>query len=474
MSKKRDYSIKGDKESHKLRNGVVVLVILLTLTSIYFIRSGKNNDTITDKQSDSKSSANSNVLSIPSSVDEKPTSKPTPGNNGVVEGSIGAGIIKNNTPADQDLYIYMDGWSRIYTPGDVRIYDPLTGEEATASFKALSADEIKNTLSTAPEVFSSILARLYETDYKLVCLSSSCSDSRGKVDAVAFLSDPTSIPTLGKVYKSYVMKSGIYLAKFKVHANTGLLSLSVGKSNKYGIDAIEKIVKPKYSDELAITAAPENGYGKRTFSISSAFGRIFLTKPSWIGSNPSLFEYTTFGTGDLDPALLLSYKNNPFQNGLGDQTSSTIAKGLNDSQLTFYSSPSTGCGSFAICIPEPIRPVVSNVMATPFHLCAKDGSYANAVAYSADVSIAIPKLSLLNGIERKAIPDFTGKISSVLDNPIPLDLQEGKLLFQQRALLLYTKTGLNYIVSQRSVGSIPQWGAKEVKDYLGSGFTICK
>ena len=474
MSKKRDYSIKGDKESHKLRNGVVVLVILLTLTSIYFIRSGKNTGTITDKQSDSKSSVNSNVLSIPSSVEEKPTSKPTPGNNGVVEGSIGAGIIKNNTPADQDLYIYMDGWSRIYTPGDARIYDARTGEEATASFKALSADEIKNTLSTAPEVFTSILARLYATDYKLTCIKSTCSDSRGALDAVSLLSNPSTIPTLGKVYKSYNMRSGIYLAKFKVHANTGLLGLSVGSSNVYAINAVGKLVKSTFADENTMIIAPENGYGKRTFGVSSGFGRIFLSQSSWIGSKPNLFNYEPFGLMTLDATYNKSYATIPLQTGLGSPTPVTGAAGLNDSQLTFYSSPSTGCGSFALCVPQSLKSDISNLSSSNFTLCTKSGAKVTGVVYNASVSIDLPKPVLLNGIDKNNIPDFTGKISSVLDNPLPTDLQSGKLSYTQRAILVYTNDEINYIVSQRSLASLPSWGKNEINAYLGTGFAICK
>jgi hypothetical protein len=96
------------------------------------------------------------------------------------------------------------------------------------------------------------------------------------------------------------------------------------------------------------------------------------------------------------------------------------------------------------------------------------------VAYNADLSLQLNKPLLLNGITKKPIPDFTGKITSILDNPLPTELLSGKLNYAQRALIIYTNNELNYIVSQRSLSSLPQWGKSEVTSYLGSAFTICK
>ena len=474
MSKKRDYSIKGEKISHSGRNFLIIFLITVSLVSLYYFRSTQNSDISINPNPGTTKVVDSNVLTSPESTSTKPGDNAQTTDGAVIEGTLGVPFKENNTPVDQDLFIYMDGWSKIYTPGTVKIFDPSTGEQATSTFEPLSEQEIKESLKKSPEVISSMLARLYASDYKFTCTPTACSDSRGTLDAVKYLANPTSIPTLGESYNAYGMKSGVYLAKFKIHANTGLLTVSVGDSNKYAINAVGKIVESGFADESSMIIGPDNGYGKRTFGFSAAFGRIFLNQPTWVDKNPSLFTYEPYGIENLESSYLNSYKALPLQNGLGSAKDSLLADGLNDSQLTFYSSPATGCGSFALCIPESFKSTVTNLTSTPFTLCTKEGTKVHAVAYNADLSLQLNKPVLLNGITKKAIPDFTGKITSVLDNPLPTELLSGKLNYTQRALIIYTNNELNYIVSQRSSSSLPNWGRAEVTSYLGSAFTTCK
>jgi hypothetical protein len=474
MSKKRDYSIKGEKSSHRGRNILIIFFVSVSLVSLYFFRTAQNSEITINPNVDNNNVVESNVLTTPKITPTKPDKNAQSTDGSEIEGTLGVPFKENNTPVDQDLYIYMDGWSKIYTPGTVKIFDPSTGEQATSSFEPLSEKELKESLKKAPEVMGSMLARIYASDYKFSCTSSSCSDSRGTVDIINYLANPTSIPTLGESYKEYGMKSGVYLAKFKIHANTGLLTVSIGESNKYAINAVGKIVEPRFADESSMIIGPDNGYGKRTFGFSAAFGRIFLNQPTWVGKNPSLFTYDPYGIDDLDSNFFSSHKALPLQGGLGSNLDAQLISGLNDSQLTFYSSPVTGCGSFVLCIPESSKSSITNLTSTAFTLCTKDGTKVHALAYNADLSLQLNKPVLLNGISKKAIPDFTGKITSILDNPLPSELQSGRLNYAQRALLIYTNKELNYIVSQRSLSSLPNWGKAEVTAYLGSAFTICK
>ena len=473
MAKKRDYSIKGNQASHKGRNIVVGLLLVISLIAIYFIRINKNNENTISNPKPTWTSKESNILTVPDQPSTKPTTNGTSEDNSTIVGTLGTGTTKDISPADQDLYIYLDGWSRSLLPGDAKIYDAATGEEASASFLPLNEKDIKSSLAKAPEVLSTMLARLYATDYKFSCSANGCADSRGVVPAEKYLSSPSLIPTLGKIYTAYGIDHALYLAKFKVHSKTGLLSLTIGNSNRYAIDAVGKIVPSGFADQSTIMVGPENGYGKRTFGFSAGLGRIFLTQPSWIGNSPLLFNYQPYGVQDYSAPSLNANKSMPLQLGLADFSAASLVNGLNDSQLTFYTSPSTGCGSFVLCLPGNIKPTISNLKTNSFTLCTKVGTKATAEVYNAELNLTLPKPVLLNGILKTPIPDFTGKIASILDNPLPVDLQEGKLTYSQRAILLYTNGELNYIVSQRSISSLPTWGSKEVTSYLGSGFTIC-
>lgn len=131
-----------------------------------------------------------------------------------------------------------------------------------------------------------------------------------------------------------------------------------------------------------------NGYGRHSWYIAAAWGTLFIPDIRWNDENPEMFTTGVGSTGSLgeitNPLL-----GELFARGLADAVTPTLLNGLNRSQLTYFSSPVTGCGVAAICVPTELGVNIDVISSDVAAVCSITGSEALAVATTTEWNTAL-------------------------------------------------------------------------------------
>jgi len=255
---------------------------------------------------------------------------------------------------------YLDGWSYQSLPkSPIKYYvTQLNGElrEGELKFNQLSATEYNILLSHNPKIIENLLSYLL-TNKKVNCSTLSC-----KIDNKDFnllnLVDLTNNNDFSTIYKGYKINSAAYYAD--IPYNEGEVITLISPKEK--LIEINSIRTPDLNNNIL--------EGKNIPIIYNyAFGNFFINNPLWVDGKqrwetPILDNVTKFN--NLKSTLSL-----PLYRGLGDLSRNDLDS-LSDSILTYLSSPVTGCGVLAICIPGEIDSKFTILESESAKLCGKN------------------------------------------------------------------------------------------------------
>ena len=285
--------------------------------------------------------------------------------------------------------IYLDGWS-FRTLDNTSVYAGSEDNPITLTFSPLDIDGLRAAVKRDPEIVQNTLARLVTGDSSLRCVSSGCSTQSGPVD-LNLLADLSNVPGLGSSYKAWSVKHGLYFAEFR--APEGVL-ISIGAEawddlvvqESPNLEGDATFVVGEFGTKVPIVALPAAdgslyGYGRRSWDVAAAWGRFFIPEARWDDKDPTVSFRGSGSTTPVSTEIATTFEGSFLAHGLADRADLPSINGFDTSQLTYFSSPVTGCGVAALCVPVSLEVEVRSIARETAKVC--NGSrHAVAVAYT--------------------------------------------------------------------------------------------
>lgn len=367
--------------------------------------------------------------------------------------------------AQANTTLFLDGWS-VAAMGtstiDVTTPDMVGG---TIVLHPLSAQQIRNSLADDPEAIATYLARMYTSASAVKCTKDGCTVDGKDVDP-GVLADPASIPGLGDVYKGSGVTHGLYAARVYVPKENSTLNLSAnGFSGSVSpadfIDNNDKIVERP--------ATSETGFKKGSWALSAGLGRIFPNDPAWIWEKPRIFDYDATYYTPSAVGLDKAYVGPVLISALTDAKAAPLVKRFSSSQMSYYTSPTTGCGTTILCVVTGSDVQVSNLKNQAAEACLfkpTDPPYGRAVLLNqtAHIKVRTPGPVLLMGAWD--VPKGTGVLGTDISGATP---KEGPYEFDQQSVFALDESGIRDIAAARNMPVKPidddQW--------FGGAFVSC-
>jgi hypothetical protein len=346
--------------------------------------------------------------------------------------------------------VYLDGWSvRTLAGQSLRFQAGMPGTTETTAplpltFRPLNRDELDDLVGTDPEIVENAFSRLVSGDDKMRCTSEGCRNSSGEVD-LNLLTDLSTVPGLGSMYRAWNVDAGLYRATFEAPVDSPV-SLSLENAGALTLFPAQtgRTVIGENGTEITLEIEPdaENGWGRRSWYVATAWGTVFLPEVRWNDGSPVI--YTRDG-GDAEPVAattIAAADPTLFARGLGDVAPRSLAA-LTRSQLTYFSSPVTGCGVAALCVPGTADVQVTETSRQSAPVCSVDGEHAVLTAVTTDWKVTLTgqvhAFGAWNGKDPKEFPGATG--SSVLGYRGAPELVGGQLDLRVNLWILVNGTG---------------------------------
>jgi hypothetical protein len=288
--------------------------------------------------------------------------------------------------------IYLDGWSYRTLNGQAVTVE-IEGSVTPLNFASLDENGIDAALERDPEIVQNTLARLTTGDSSLRCTSSGCTTDKGRFDHQV-LADMAKVPALGSMYTAWRIPTGMYIAEFRAQKGS---VISIGAEGWSGLDVREApefaegetTIIGEFDTEIKVSDLPEAsgavyGYGRRSWDLGAAFGTFFIPEVRWDDVTPDISARGSGSTVAVDTNVAAALDGGFLAHGLADRATQTLFAGLDNSQLTYFSSPVAGCGVAALCVPGSLTVEVTPVGREASPVCSEDGRYAVAVAVTSE------------------------------------------------------------------------------------------
>jgi hypothetical protein len=386
--------------------------------------------------------------------------------------------------------VYVDGWTmRTLGSKPIRYQSGVEGTEnftdpLPLTFTPLDGGDLEALLETDPEILEDAFARLVSGDLSLRCTTVGCRTATAELP-LSLLADPATVGGIGSLYTAWNISAGLYRAEFSAPAGQPV-TYSLEKAGALTVFEAAEGEKVIGEDGTEITLQPvidaSNGWGRRSWYLASAWQTIFIPETRWNDPTPVIndrgrgdFERSTDANPTpVDPSLLAR--------GLADKPAQTLAA-MSRSQLTYFSSPVTGCGVAALCIPDSIEVTVRETGRQSMPVCSTDGRYATAVALTTDWSVKLigqtHAFGAWNGEDPQNFPGAEGK--SVLGYRGAPSLVGGQMDLRVNLWMLVSSAGETFAVAG-SRGQIgidgPEFtrataSLSEIGSYFEGDWSVC-
>lgn len=281
---------------------------------------------------------------------------------------------------------YLDGWSYLSLPKNpIKYYvTKNNGErrEGELNFNQLPTTEYNILLSHNPKIIENLLHYLV-TNGKVSCSTLSCTINNNKFNLLN-LADLSNNNDFSTIYNGYKINSALYYADIPYNEGEVITIISP----KDQLVEINSLRTPDLNDNITDDKTNYNIY-------NYAYGIFFINNPLWSDGKerwetPSLEDSTRFDNKKLPLSL-------PLYKGLGDLSRNDL-NSLSNSILTYLSSPVTGCGVLAICIPGEIDSKYSILDSDSAKLCGKNNDGAFVDFISSKITVILKSSTHLYGI----------------------------------------------------------------------------
>lgn len=350
------------------------------------------------------------------------------GGSGTDSARVPAGVPTYDSGNVSDATVWVDGWSEKILAGARLHQVPARTADSNANttnvdlapLTPATADDLRALADRAPDRLTDLVARTITADSALACTSGGCTTSTGETIPLEWLTSPEKVPGLGAVYRQWGITSLAWHTS--VHTPD-----ATTPSVTIGADTF---------DTATVSLDRDAGSAADT-TLASGLGRLFPLAPGWKGRPGERFAPNTpagaapapaVSAAPSDPALPpvpvtpdtpttpIGADSGPLGLGGLPASASAAAAGFNASQLTYYTSPTTGCSAFT-CTPAVLdpAPTVTSDTYTDVKVCStRAGSAATATVrvedtrYTADY----PHPTVQAGLWSGAAPDsFAGRLN---------------------------------------------------------------
>lgn len=254
------------------------------------------------------------------------------------------------TPDSSNIALFIDGWSLQNTGTRGITYSVLGDNKGDVEWRPAGREDIEHLLAVAPGAVEQVLARMVTSDATLRCDTDGCETSSSPVDPDVLL-HPSTIPGFGRSYEAYGIKSGLYVAHLPVKQSSEPVVLHTDRDT---ITLRETSPSPELPDQKH-TPKARNGYLSGTYIVSAGLGQLFFPHAAWLDDNPQVSAYysTAHAVSDVPDGQAADLaKRHPdliAYRGVGQALEA--ARNWDTTLLSYASSPTTGCGPSALCIP---------------------------------------------------------------------------------------------------------------------------
>lgn len=442
------------------------ITTLALLSTIFFLRSGSNNTDVP-----AQGEPTTVTPSLPPSAQNPDLGQPA------------VDEILTDDPNSQIVTVYIDGWSmKILGTNKIRLQIEENAREATLEFIPLNLEGVKKAVADHPEVLTDVMSRIVSGDRRVRCNNGSCTSGQLSLNP-DLLSNPSTIPGFGKMYESWGITRGLWAAKVRIPQGGQIINFFSD-----GYAATTAIAGPAVGEggEQAVLAEPDTGWGKNSYYLGASFGRLHLVMPAWRDSAPGAADAARMiarpangvSEGALDELISIATRD-PLSGGLADLSSQAVANGLNDYQLTYYSSPTTGCGAASICAPSKISVKRSAVKVTSQLACNSEGTSVLIVAVRSTWNVKLPHPTHLagvwgSGVDPTAFKGSSSMLSVLGYNGTP-SLASGSKSFENLTLYAIDSLGLAIVAGSRAENAdvIPNINATMLDNLFGGIYSIC-
>lgn len=316
----------------------------------------------------------------PSSTTETTTPEPTEttetGENGLGVGppptQPGPGV---ETPDEPDnsrartITVYVDGWSQLVAGSrEISIQGVDKDAKTVRSSGTLTPVRSDELAELDDEKLRILVGRLIDTGRGYTCDAGVCSQEDGDtLNAVDLLTNPATIPGFGDAYSAWGLETALWKAELLVGKDSETVIVELGGVQSGFFETGHGYIE--VDDELLL------GVG---------LGTIFKLAPAWIDEPlPYSLAYPQVGIGEETGFLEGADLAIADAAGEGLGASGVFTYTLASSELTFLTSPTTGCGGWVTCVPGKADvEVISREREELGQFCMADQGEAVPVAIS--------------------------------------------------------------------------------------------
>lgn len=302
----------------------------------------------------------------------------------------------NAAAGKQRMFFLVDGWSYLTlkdqhpkwrlpqdtssTTSDsmgLNVETSASGKWQPLSFTPVDAAGFTEIATKTPEMLARLTGRLVSTSQDVSCSAGGCSTAAGVIPLTDY-TKPSSIPGLGDSYAAYGMGSSLYVAAVDVPTAASTIDLSADGYKTYEVPT--GVPTDAIADK---TPSAENGYASRHWLMSAAWGRYFIPTATWqkakgVRYYTPVMSATTAGKPAAGKAEMLR----------GQGVASPLAATMTADELTYYSSPTTGCG-VALCVPGKAKVEVVKNSRRNVEMCSASDTPAKVHGLVADTTMNV-------------------------------------------------------------------------------------
>jgi len=311
---------------------------------------------------------------------------PAGANAGAGPGTVG--------PLSTGVTVVMDGWS-VQNLGGELSYTADDGAPAPVGLVPATASDVAEIAATTPKILTQVAARTITSDVTLSCSGAGCKTATATYPLTAF-TNPAATP-LGRSYTGYAIPSLLYVAKLPVAKSVTSVTLVTPGGAALSLD-------------LGSSSGPKTtGYGLGRHLVAAGLGQLFSPMASWVGTsaaNPTMFiafqpsgqplnQPANQSADDAAIAAALAALDTlhepapPLLSFAGLAVPLKTANTWTPDRLTYATSPTTGCGSNALCVPGKVNTLVVSSAVDAATVCS-DSTHAIARLQDTVVSATLP------------------------------------------------------------------------------------
>jgi hypothetical protein len=381
-----------------------------------------------------------------------------------------------------EITFYMDSWGLKLLGNDTITAFSQEGEDlGVLNFTPVTETDLSIIATSKPNLTKSILANLYSPDSRLNCTNGKCFINDKEVD-LKVLTNLSSIPVFGEIYKANNIETGIFKSSIKIPEQDLGVSLETENHSSYffSLAQFNETGENPYSP---LDALSELDTQNPSFYISVGLGRIFPVSPNWVAlGNKEPAKWYSRLPSVLDEKLIENYKNtyssDPFSKGITASYTSE-ASGLTPSQLTYLTSPVSGCGLATLCVLDEVNVDRQDLVVDAGKVCSQDGVPLYLVSTLSKWKVEIPKKTHVLGYwgadtDPLTFPNFQ-QYQSVLGFLGEPPLVEGGAEFYNLNLYLLDSSGLVSIESARSINKedVPLINVNSINNAFNGKYKPC-